>query len=96
MKEKVASKGGKRISALWLIVVAFIAVGLLLFCQFYFGDSISSKTTYYQNTHINGVNVSGLTREEAKNLLTSQMESEKESINLILKNGDKEWAITGD
>ncbi len=97
MKEKVASKGEKKhISAIWLIAVAFIAVGLLLFCQFYFGDSISSKTTYYQNTHINGVNVSGMTREEAKNLLTTKMEEQKEMISLTLKNGDKEWKINGE
>lgn len=83
-------------SIIWLIVVAFIAVGLLLFCQFYFGDTISSKTTYYSNTHINDINVSGLTREQAKNLLSENMASRKDKINITLKNGDKNWVIKGD
>ena len=52
------SKSNKS-SFIWLIAVAFIAVGLLLFCQFYFG-SFSSSSTFYQNTRINGVDVSGL------------------------------------
>lgn len=83
-------------SILWLIIVAFIAVGLLLFCQFYFGDTISSKTTYYNNTHINGVDVSGMTREEANNVLTANMIENKEKINITLKNDNKEWAIKGE
>jgi len=83
-------------SIIWLIAVAFIAVGLLLFCQFYFGDSVNSKTTYYTNTHINGVDVSGLTRDEANNLLLTTMTENKEKINITLKNGNKQWTIKGE
>ena len=83
-------------SILWLIAVAFIAVGLLLFCQFYFGDTVSSKTTYYNNTHINGVNVSGMTREEANNVILNNLTNNKDKINITLKNGDKEWTIKGE
>lgn len=83
-------------SIIWLIAVAFIAVGLLLFCQFYFGDTVSSKTTYYNNTHINGIDVSGMTREEANNVLMSNMVENKEKINITLKNGEKQWIIKGE
>ncbi len=102
MKKKDSAKQakvkaeGRYKSIIWLIVVAFIAVGLLLFCQFYFGDSISQDTTYYQNTHINGVNVSGMTREEAKNILSLQMIEKKDDIKLTLKNGEKEWVLSGE
>lgn len=91
-----AKTKNKHTSIIWLIAVAFIAVGLLLFCQFYFGDTISSKTTYYNNTHINGVNVSGMTREEAQNMLTNDMIEKKDKINITLKNGNKEWKIKGE
>lgn len=83
-------------SLLWLLAVAFIAVSLLLFCQFYFGDSISSKTTFYQNTHINGVDVSGLTKKEANNILMNNLSENKEKLNITLTSQDKSWNITGE
>ncbi len=82
-------------SVIWLIVVAFIAVGLLLFCQFYFGDSISEKTTYYQNTHINGVDVSGMTKQEAEAALKKDLIESKDELVLKLRNGENEWEIHG-
>ena len=60
--------------------VSFIAVGLLLFCQFFFGDVIGDDTTFYDNTYINGVDVSGLTKSQAKEAVQSKMLSEKDGI----------------
>ncbi len=94
--EKTVQKSKNKSSIVWLLSVAFIAVGLLLFCQFYFGDTISSKTTYYNNTHINGINVSGMTREEANNVLMTNLIDNKDKINITLKNDDKEWTIKGE
>ena len=94
--EKVKSKRKKSNSIIWLAAVAFIAVGLLLFCQFYFGDTLSSKTTYYDNTFINGIDVSGMTKTEAENLISSKTLEEKEKINITLKAEEKEWNINGD
>lgn len=97
MKSSVnVKKSNKKLSVLWLIVVAFIAVGLLLFCQFYFGDSINSKSTFYPNTFINGVNVSGLTKAEANNVIQENLISNKDNINITLKSKDKTWTITGE
>lgn len=93
-KEKTKDKKS-RTSLLWLLIVAFIAVSLLLFCQFYFGDAISSKTTFYSNTHINGVDVSGLTKKQANNILITNMTDNKEKLNIILKSEDKTWVIEG-
>ena len=69
-------------SIIWLLSVAFIAVGLLLFCQFYFGDSVNSKSTYYNNTHINGLNVSGMTKDEAQGILMTKIVEDKDKINI--------------
>lgn len=96
LKKNVKAKNRKNLSILWLLITAFIAVGLLLFCQFYFGDSINSKTTFYDNTHINGVDVSGLTRTQADNLLSQKLVDNKDNINIVLKSDNKEWTITGD
>lgn len=84
-----------KVSYIWLIAVTLIAVGLLLFCQFYFGDSLSERTTFYQNTYINGVNVSGLTKEEANELLSQKLVENKDNLQITLKNADQEWSILG-
>lgn len=86
----------KRLSVLWLIITAFIAVGLLLFCQFFFGDTINSKTTFYHNTHINEIDVSGLTRTQADNILTQKLIDEKNEISVNLQLDDKKWEINGE
>ncbi len=95
MKKKENAVKKSKSSLIWLLAVAFIAVSLLLFCQFYFGDSISSKTTFYDNTHINGIDVSGLTKKEANNILLTSLSDNKEKLNITLKSQDKTWTITG-
>lgn len=92
MEEKKKRKKG---SFFWLMGVCFLAVGLLFFCQFYFGDSVNDKTTFYDNTFINGVDVSGLTKDQANTLLEAKLIEDKSKLNLTLKNGDKEWKISG-
>lgn len=92
MEEKKKSKKG---SFFWLITTCFIAVGLLFFCQFYFGDGVSEKTTFYDNTYINGVNVSGMTKAEANTLLETKLIQNKDNLNIKLKSGENEWEIKG-
>ena len=95
LKENTTKKKNKKSSLLWLLSVSFLAVGLLLFCQFYFGDTISDKTTFYQNTYVNGVDISGLTKEDANNLLTTKFLENKNNINITLSDGEKQWNING-
>lgn len=94
-KEQDKEKKKKKESFFWLMSVSFVAVGLLLFCQFFFGDAISDDTTFYANTFINGVDVSGLTKAQAKEAVQSKMLSEKDDISLTLKSGDKSWNLSG-
>ena len=95
MQNQEKKKDKKKGSFFWLMSVAFIAVGLLLFCQFFFGDAITDETKFYQNTHINGVDVSGLTKAQAKDVIESKMLEKKDEIRLTLTSGDKEWVING-
>lgn len=89
-------KSKNKSSFLWLLSVCFITVGLLLFCQFYFGDSVSDKTTFYENTYVNGIDVSGMTKAEAKNLLSTSLTQNKDNIEITLKHEDKTWTLNGD
>ena len=95
MQNQEKKKDKKKGSFFWLMSVAFIAVGLLLFCQFFFGDAITDETKFYKNTHINGVDVSGLTKAQAKDVIESKMLEKKDEIRLTLTSGDKEWVING-
>lgn len=95
MDKKEKKKNNKK-SFIWLMSVCFIAVSLLVFCQFYFGDSISDKTTFYNQTFVNGIDVSGLTKTEAENLLLESFANDKDKINITLTSGDKSWQIKGE
>ncbi len=90
-----SDKKQKRAGAFWLLGVSFVAVGLLLFCQFYFGDSLNENTVFYQNTHINGVDVSGLNRQEASNVVSAKMLEKVDEVNVTLKYDDKIWQFKG-
>ncbi len=94
MKEKTKVARSKA-SFVWLIVVAFIAVTLLLFCQFYFGDALSGKTTFYNNTFVNGVDVSGMTKSQANNLLLNEFTEKKNDMTITLKSGEQKWQLDG-
>lgn len=89
------SPAKKTKSFIWLMSVSFIAVGLLLFCQFYFGDTINSSTTFYEGTMVNGVDVSGLKKEEAENLLKTTFIDKKDNLSLVLSANGKDYTIDG-
>ncbi len=94
MKEKKKEKK-KKGSLIWLMSVAFLTVALLLFCQFFYGDSLTDNSVFYENTEINGVNVSGMNKAEATVAVQDKMLSNKDSIALTLTDGEKEWVISG-
>lgn len=89
------AKNKKKGSFFWLMGVSLVAVGLLLFCQFYFGDGINENTTFYENTNINGINVSGMTQSEAENVISDMMLKNRDKIELKLKLDDKDWLLKG-
>ena len=89
-------KQNKKASVIWLFAVAFIAVGLLVFCQLYFGDPISEETTYYQNTSVNGIDISGLTKQQASELVGSTLAKEMSDAKITLTNGEQSWQLSGE
>ena len=82
-------------SLIWLLSVCLISVGLLVVCQFFFGDFVNEETKFYQNTSVNGVDVSGLTISQAETLLQADLIQSKEKINITLTDGTKQWNING-
>lgn len=66
-------KGFKIIIPLLLLIIIFITFGIIL------GDTASAQDMIFEGISINGVNVGGMTKEEAKNIL-------EEKFNKNLKN----------
>lgn len=93
--DKKEIKKKKQGGLLWLLGVSFVCVGLLIFCQFYFGDTVNDKTVFYENTRINGVDVSGLNQKEAENLVSAKMLDNVNEVNVKLSYNDKEWQFEG-
>ena len=93
MKKEATKNNDKKLSFIWLISVFLIAVGLLVFCQFFFGDSVNENSTFYENTFVNGVDISGLTKTEAENRLENDLFQNKEKISITLKANEKEWTL---
>ena len=89
-KEKKSKKG-----VLWLLGVSGFAVATLLFCQFYFTDATSAENRFYENTTINGIDVSHLTEDEAQNIIEYNLLKNRDEISLTLVSGDNEWKFSG-
>lgn len=89
------ARKSKKSSIIWLAVVAIIAVGLLVFCQLFFGDPIGETTTYYQNTSINGIDISGLTKDEASQVVSSTLAKDMANTTITLQSGQRTWQLDG-
>ncbi len=92
--EKVKEKKSKK-GAFWLLCVSGIAVTMLLFCQFYYADNTMTENRFYENTTINGINVSHLTEEEAGNIIEYNLLKNRDKIKLTLVSGEEEWQFKG-
>ncbi len=89
-KEKNSKRG-----AFWLLGVSGMAAVLLLFCQFYFADNNLTENRFYENTTINGIDVSHLTEQEAENIIEYNLLKNRDEISLTLVSGENEWKFKG-
>lgn len=85
----------KKTSIIWLVATFVVCIALLVFCQFYFGDP-AQATTFYPNTFVNGIDISGKTVAEAEDLLEEELANSKENMKITLKSHNKEWDLCGD
>lgn len=89
--EKKHKKGG----FLWFLGVSAMSVALLISCQLFFENTITGKEKFYQNTHINGIDVSGMSVSEAENVVFADMITGKKDIEVELVCKDKSWKLNG-
>ncbi len=82
----------------WVILSVIIGCLLVIFgvVFFEFKDVIFNQQTFADETYINGVNVSGMTKAQAQNVVTIQMLSKRSDIKITLKTDDMVYVWTGD
>lgn len=80
---------------LWFLGVSAFSVALLLGCQFFFDSAITGKERFYNNTHINGIDVGGMSVAEAENVVLTDMLNGKKDIEITLVSKDKSWTLNG-
>lgn len=93
-KEKVKTKKSHA-GLIWGLSTALFAVAILLFCQFYFVDRLSPNDTFLDGTTINGIDVSGMTRSQAENVVSYSLLSARSDIKLTLAYDDMKWTFSG-
>ena len=93
-REREKNNKSKR-GIFWLVSVSSLAVALLLTCQFIFTDNSATQERFFENTTINGINVSHLTKEEAENIIEYNLLKDRDEIKLTLVSGEKVWDFSG-
>ena len=93
--EKKDAKKEKKSGFLWFLSVSAVAVGCLFVCQFFFVNSLTTNSRFYDNTKINGIDVSNMTMAEAENVVLTDMLTSRSDIEINLSYGDKEWKLKG-
>jgi len=94
IKNKEAKKKRKS-GIIWFLGVSALSVTLLIACQFFFENVITGKEKFYDNTRINGIDVSGMSVAEAENVVLTNMLDNKKDIEIELSCKGKTWTLNG-
>ena len=93
--DKKTDKNRNKHGFAWFLSISAVAVICLLVCQFFFENSLTSNAKFYENTKINGIDVSNMTMAEAENVVLTDMLSSRGEIEINLTSGDKTWQLKG-
>lgn len=94
-QQNANKKVKKQKGILWFLGVSAFSVALLLCCQFFFENIVSADAKFYENTSINGIDVSGMSVAEAENVVLTDMLNSRKDIEIELVSNDKTWTISG-
>ncbi len=92
---KATKKTKKSGGFLWFLGVAGLSVALLIVCQFFLESYVTGNQKFYQNTKINGIDVSGMSVAEAENVVLTDMLESRKDIEIELVSKDKSWTLYG-
>ena len=84
-------------TVLFTLIFVICGVGVALGAGFFlFGEQIASAGKFANGTIINGIDVSGLNKTEAQNLVATRLINARQQIDITLRYGDKVWQWTGE
>lgn len=95
-QKSAATKSDKssKLIVFTIIVSALVLTALMIFGLLKDNDIINSDT-FSNNSKINGINVSGMKREDAASMISNKMIKDKDDVEIILNYGDKNWRLNG-
>lgn len=85
----------KKSSIVLTTLIAITSICLVVAVWYMFGSGFNAET-FKNGTTINGINVSNLSKEEAKNLVATKLINSRNDIKLTLTYQDKTWNLVGD
>ena len=87
----------KKRSKIFLVVsiVFVISLALLGYGYYVFQDVLFTGNKFRQGTTINGIDVSGLNKEQAQNIVATKLTDSRNEIVINLHHNDKTWTWTG-
>ena len=82
---------------IFLLFFAILGVGVVAGVGFFvFGEQLAASGKFANGTTINGIDVSGLGQDEAQNLVSTQLISAREDLDITLRYKDKVWNFKGE
>ena len=95
-QEKTRVKKAKVFNSITiLIVLGILIISGVLVAQLLVDNGIIGNKKFINSTSINGIDVGGMDKNEAVQMISSKMMSVKDEIEIRLRNGDKEWILSG-
>jgi vancomycin resistance protein YoaR len=91
---KVSKRAG--VSIWFLAIASILVIAAILVSQLLYDNGVISSNKFYENTSINGFDVSGMDKNEVANMISAKLLSDKEGVSIKLTYKDKEWDFKGD
>ena len=98
-EEKVEKTKTKKIGTFMsislVIMLGFVLVVAILVGSLLYDNGVISSKEFYDNTSINGIDVSGMNKTDAAQMISSKLLSSKDEVEIKLTYKDKEWILKG-
>lgn len=97
VKDEIKIKRNKSLTVTtWILVtISFLIIAAILIVQLLYDNGAVPSNRFYDNTRINGVDVTGMEKSEVANMISSKLLNEKEDVSIKLTFKNKEWQFTG-
>lgn len=94
--DKLEIKNKRKNLGVWsFIAISILIIAAVLITQLLYDNGIIASNNFYENTRINGIDVTGMNKDEAANIIATQLLQNKDEVSIKLKYKKKEWLLLG-